>query len=152
MERLKAEKEARELAEKQEAMKSYVISTKYFTSEEIEANEEMKNAIAELNEAKVNSLIAKKVIAEAENSKKKCAEEKCPKCGKNPCECSKKKCAEEDEEAKKKCAEDEEDSKKKCSELETSETHIDINLSNNGEGNIKTTSIASLLAKRNKRF
>ena len=63
-----------------------------------------------------------------------------------------KKCAEEDEEAKKKCAEDEEDSKKKCSELETSETHIDINLSNNGEGNIKTTSIASLLAKRNKRF
>ena len=41
---------------------------------------------------------------------------------------------------------------KKCSELETSETHIDINLSNNGEGNIKTTSIASLLAKRNKRF
>ena len=152
MERLKAEKEARELAEKQEAMKSYVISTKYFTSEEIEANEEMKNAIAELDEAKVNSLIAKKVIAEAENSKKKCAEEKCPKCGKNPCECSKKKCAEEDEEAKKKCAEDEEDSKKKCSELETSETHIDINLSNNGEGNIKTTSIASLLAKRNKRF
>ena len=152
MERLKAEKEAKELAEKQEAMKSYVISTKYFTSEEIEANEEMKNAIAELNEAKVNSLIAKKVIAEAENSKKKCAEEKCPKCGKNPCECSKKKCAEEDEEAKKKCAEDEEDSKKKCSELETSETHIDINLSNNGEGNIKTTSIASLLAKRNKRF
>ena len=78
---------------------------------------------------------------DAENSKKKCAEEKCPKCGKNPCECSKKKCAEE-----------EEDSKKKCSELETSETHIDINLSNNGEGNIKTTSIASLLAKRNKRF
>ena len=152
MERLKAEKEAKELAEKQEAMKSYVISTKYFTSEEIEANEEMKNAIAELDEAKVNSLIAKKVIAEAENSKKKCAEEKCPKCGKNPCECSKKKCAEEDEEAKKKCAEDEEDSKKKCSELETSETHIDINLSNNGEGNIKTTSIASLLAKRNKRF
>ena len=152
MERLKAEKEARELAEKQEAMKSYVISTKYFTSEEIETNEEMKNAIAELDEAKVNSLIAKKVIAEAENSKKKCAEEKCPKCGKNPCECSKKKCAEEDEEAKKKCAEDEEDSKKKCSELETSETHIDINLSNNGEGNIKTTSIASLLAKRNKRF
>ena len=152
MERLKAEKEAKELAEKQEAMKSYVISTKYFTSEEIEANEEMKNAIAELNEAKVNSLIAKKVIAEAENSKKKCAEEKCPKCGKNPCECSKKKCAEENEEAKKKCAEDEEDSKKKCSELETSETHIDINLSNNGEGNIKTTSIASLLAKRNKRF
>lgn len=122
MERLKAEKEAKELAEKQEAMKSYVISTKYFTSEEIEANEEMKNAIAELDEAKVNSLIAKKVIAEAENSKKKCAEE------------------------------DEEDSKKKCSELETSETHIDINLSNNGEGNIKTTSIASLLAKRNKRF
>ena len=156
MERLKAEKEAKELAEKQEAMKSYVISTKYFTSEEIEANEEMKNAIAELDEAKVNSLIAKKVIAEAENSKKKCAEEKCPKCGKNPCECSKKKCAEEDEEdkeeAKKKCAEDEEDSKKKCSELETSEAHIDINLSNNGEGNIKTTSIASLLAKRNKRF
>ena len=152
MERLKAEKEAKELAEKQEAMKSYVISTKYFTSEEIETNEEMKNAIAELDEAKVNSLIAKKVIAEAENSKKKCAEEKCPKCGKNPCECSKKKCAEEDEEAKKKCAEDEEDSKKKCSELETSETHIDINLSNNGEGNIKTTSIASLLAKRNKRF
>lgn len=132
MERLKAEKEARELAEKQEAMKSYVISTKYFTSEEIEANEEMKNAIAELDEAKVNSLIAKKVIAEAENSKKKCAEE--------------------DEEAKKKYVEDEEDSKKKCSELETSETHIDINLSNNGEGNIKTTSIASLLAKRNKRF
>lgn len=152
MERLKAEKEARELAEKQEAMKSYVISTKYFTSEEIEANEEMKNAIAELNEAKVNSLIAKKVIAEAEISKKKCAEEECPKCGKNPCECSKKKCAEEDEEAKKKCAEDEEESKKKCSELETSEAHIDINLSNNGEGNIKTTSIASLLAKRNKRF
>ena len=152
MERLKAEKEARELAEKQEAMKSYVISTKYFTSEEIEANEEMKNAIAELDEAKVNSLIAKKVIAEAEISKKKCAEEECPKCGKNPCECSKKKCAEEDEEAKKKCAEDEEESKKKCSELETSEAHIDINLSNNGEGNIKTTSIASLLAKRNKRF
>lgn len=132
MERLKAEKEAKELAEKQEAMKSYVISTKYFTSEEIEANEEMKNAIAELDEAKVNSLIAKKVIAEAENSKKKCAEE--------------------DEEAKKKYVEDEEDSKKKCSELETSETHIDINLSNNGEGNIKTTSIASLIAKRNKRF
>ena len=152
MERLQAEKEARELAEKQEAMKSYVISTKYFTSEEIEANEEMKNAIAELDEAKVNSLIAKKVIAEAEISKKKCAEEECPKCGKNPCECSKKKCAEEDEEAKKKCAEDEEESKKKCSELETSEAHIDINLSNNGEGNIKTTSIASLLAKRNKRF
>ena len=67
MERLKAEKEAKELAEKQEAMKSYVISTKYFTSEEIEANEEMKNAIAELNDAKVNSLSAKKLSGEAEN-------------------------------------------------------------------------------------
>lgn len=131
MERLKAEKEARELAEKQEAMKSYVISTKYFTSEEIEASEEMKNAIAELDEAKVNSLIAKKVIAEAEISKKKNAEEK------------------EKEDNKE---EEKEEAKKECSELETSESHMDINLSNNGEGSIKTTSIASLLAKRNKRF
>lgn len=138
MERLKAEKEARELAEKQEAMKSYVISTKYFTSEEIEASEEMKNAIAELDEAKVNSLIAKKVIAEAEVSKKKCAEEE-----------EKEENKEKDKEENK---EDKEEAKKECSELETSESHMDINLSNNGEGSIKTTSIASLLAKRNKRF
>ena len=45
-----------------------------------------------------------------------------------------------------------EEAKKECSELKTSESHMDINLSNNGKGNIKTTSIASLLAKRNKRF
>lgn len=135
MERLKAEKEARELAEKQEAMKSYVISTKYFTSEEIEASEEMKNAIAELDEAKVNSLIAKKVIAEAEISKKKNAEEK-----------------EKEDNKEDNKEEEKEEAKKECSELETSESHMDINLSNNGEGSIKTTSIASLLAKRNKRF
>lgn len=134
MERLKAEKEARELAEKQEAMKSYVISTKYFTSEEIEASEEMKNAIAELDEAKVNSLIAKKVIAEAEVSKKKNAEK------------------ENKEEENKEENKEKEEAKKECSELKTSESHMDINLSNNGKGNIKTTSIASLLAKRNKRF
>lgn len=135
MERLKAEKEARELAEKQEAMKSYVISTKYFTSEEIEASEEMKNAIAELDEAKVNSLIAKKVIAEAEISKKKNAEEK-----------------EKEDNKEENKEEEKEEAKKECSELETSESHKDINLSNNGEGSIKTTSVASLLAKRNKRF
>lgn len=135
MERLKAEKEARELAEKQEAMKSYVISTKYFTSEEIEASEEMKNAIAELDEAKVNSLIAKKVIAEAEISKKKNAEEK-----------------EKEDNKEDNKEEEKEEAKKECSELETSESHKDINLSNNGEGSIKTTSVASLLAKRNKRF
>ena len=81
MERLKAEKEAKELAEKQAEKKAYVISTKYFTAEEIEANEEMTKAIAELDDSKINSLIAQKVIAEAtkkseESAKKKgCAEE-----------------------------------------------------------------------------
>lgn len=64
-----AEKEKVELSEKQEALKGIVISSKYFTEEEIEASEEMKKAISELDEKSVKEMIAEKVILKASEIK-----------------------------------------------------------------------------------
>lgn len=134
MERLKAEKEARELAEKQEALRLYVSSTKFFTDEEIESSEEMKNAIAELDEAKVNSLIAQKVISEAVKTKEKNDEDKKEK-------------EEDKKENKKDKEEDKDEDKKENSEISSV---VDIKLSETEP--IRATSIADILGQRRNRF
>jgi hypothetical protein len=127
MERLQAEKEAKELAEKQANLKAHVLSTKFFSEEEIEASEEMKNAIAELNEGKVNSLIAQKVIAEATKNQEKEEDKK-----------------EEKDNNKKTEEKDKEEDDKEISSV------VEINL--HGNEPIKTTSIADIIGKRRRRL
>ena len=77
-----AEKEAKELAEKQEALKKEAISSKYVTEEDFINNEVLKEALSSCDEKTIKSFIADRVIEQAqkickkeEYKKKKCAEE-----------------------------------------------------------------------------
>ena len=66
----KAKKEAKEEEAKIEAQKlalsEKLLSSNYFTQEEIDASEEIKVAISELDENKINSILANKVVAKAQ--------------------------------------------------------------------------------------
>lgn len=69
----KAEADAKKLeeekAEKKKCLSEMLVSSKYFTQEEIDASEEVQEAISELAEDKVKSILANKVIAEAQKIK-----------------------------------------------------------------------------------
>ncbi|OSA92835.1 UNVERIFIED_ORG: hypothetical protein B2H93_13490 [Clostridium botulinum] len=69
IEKAEEEKQEAKKEEKKKELSEMLVSSKYFTSEEIETSEEIKNAISELNESVLKNMIADKVIAEA--SKKK---------------------------------------------------------------------------------
>lgn len=63
-----AEKEAKELAEKQEALKNEAISSQYVSEKDFEENETLKTALSELDDKTIKAFIAEKVIEV--NSKK----------------------------------------------------------------------------------
>jgi hypothetical protein len=62
MEQAEAEKKEAEIAEKKENLRQMALTSKYFTEAEIEASEDMKKAIEELDEKQIKCLIAEKVV------------------------------------------------------------------------------------------
>lgn len=77
-ESMKSEKEAAELAEKQNELKEYAVKSGYITSEEIETSEEIKKLIAEVDTLGVKSVIVDRLMASinkiSETEKKKTEE------------------------------------------------------------------------------
>jgi hypothetical protein len=65
-EKKKAEEEQ---AEKKKCLSEMLISSKYFSEEEVEKSEEIKEAISSLDESKVKTILAERVIAEAQKIK-----------------------------------------------------------------------------------
>lgn len=75
----KAEAEAKkaeeEKAEKKKCLSEMLVSSKYFTQEEIETSETIQEAISNLDESAVKGILAEKVIAEAQKIKDEPKEE-----------------------------------------------------------------------------
>jgi hypothetical protein len=75
----KAEAEAKkaeeEKAEKKKCLSEMLVSSKYFTQEEIETSETIQEAISSLDESAVKGILAEKVIAEAQKIKDEPKEE-----------------------------------------------------------------------------
>ena len=67
VETMEKEQKEKEISEKKEELKNMAIKTNYITSEEIETSEEIKEAIEKLDETKIKTIIANRVI---ENSQK----------------------------------------------------------------------------------
>lgn len=69
----KAEAEAKkadeEKAEKKKCLSEMLISSKYFTQKEVETSEEIKEAISNLDESKIKTILAERVISEAQKIK-----------------------------------------------------------------------------------
>lgn len=63
-----ADKEASELSEKREKLKEYALSSKQITKAELETDE-FKTIISELDEAKLKSIVADRVVASLTNGK-----------------------------------------------------------------------------------
>lgn len=63
-----ADKEASELLEKKEKLKAYALSSKQITKAELETDE-FKTIISELNEAKLKSIVADRVVASLTSGK-----------------------------------------------------------------------------------
>ena len=61
-ERIQEEKRQAELLQKQESLKIYALNSKVIDESEFETNEELKNAILELNEQYIKSLIADRIV------------------------------------------------------------------------------------------
>lgn len=62
----KAKEEEAKIEAQKLALSEKLISSNYFTQEEIDASEEIKVAISELDENKINSILANKVVAKAQ--------------------------------------------------------------------------------------
>lgn len=69
IEKAEEEKKQAEMAEKREDLKKMALSSKYFTEAEIETSEELKKAIAELDEKQIKCLIAERVVEQASKIK-----------------------------------------------------------------------------------
>lgn len=76
-----AEKKAKEEEEakckKKAELSEMMVSSKYFTSEELSSNEEIANALENLDEATLKTMIADKVIESAEKAKEESEKKKC---------------------------------------------------------------------------
>ena len=64
-----AKKVEEEEAEKKKCLSEMLVSSKYFSQEEIEKSEEIKEAISSLDESKVKTILAERVITEAQKIK-----------------------------------------------------------------------------------
>lgn len=64
VEKANAEKAKAELSEKREKLKAYATKGGYIKAEELETSEEIKSAIAEVDESKIKGIIADRIIAE----------------------------------------------------------------------------------------
>ena len=65
MEQAEAEKKEAEIAEQKENLKKMALSSKYFTEEEIETCEALKEAIEKLDDKQIKCLIAERVVEQA---------------------------------------------------------------------------------------
>lgn len=65
IEQSQAEEKEKEVANKKLELSEMLIATKYFTKEEVETSEEIKNAISELDESLLNKIIASRVVEQA---------------------------------------------------------------------------------------
>lgn len=76
-----AEKKAKEEEEakckKKAELSEMMVSSKYFTSEELSSNNEIANALENLDEATLKTMIADKVIESAEKAKEEAEKKKC---------------------------------------------------------------------------
>lgn len=71
VEKAEADKKEAELAEKREQLKTYATKGGYIKKEELETSEEIKSAIAEVDEAKIKGIIADRIIAELDKKDSK---------------------------------------------------------------------------------
>jgi hypothetical protein len=75
----KAEAEAKkaeeEKAEKKKCLSEMLVSSKYFTQDEVDTSEAIQDAIANLDEPKVKSILAEKVLEEAQKIKDETTED-----------------------------------------------------------------------------